>query len=150
VFAPELALVDPKPRTYSNASGANRPPCGATDKGFVHYMATPGSRNYVQWKVLHAAADGNCTLRIGQGLDEDDFLVLRPRDTRVNRDGSFACGRQPGYEGKEFRFPANYTCDACTLQLEWALPTGQLHQCADFIMEDKDSNQLLLIHTLII
>ena len=43
-----------------------------------------------------------------------------------------------GYEGKEFKFPRNYTCDQCTLQLEWTITGGQIHQCADFMMSDKD------------
>lgn len=47
IYAPELALVDPKPRTFSNTSIVNKPPCGTTEKGLVHYMATPGSRNYI-------------------------------------------------------------------------------------------------------
>lgn len=47
VFAPELALIDPKPRTFSNSSLINNPPCGNSEKGLVHYMATPGSRNFI-------------------------------------------------------------------------------------------------------
>ncbi len=124
IYAPELALVDPKPRSFSNYSKVNAPPCGGSEKSFVHYMATPGSRNFIQWKVSHPSVDGNCTVRIGQGLDEDEFFILKPRDGSANKDGSFPCGREIGYEGKEFRFPRNYTCDSCTLQLEWTLATG--------------------------
>jgi len=111
IYDPELSLVDPKPRTFSNSSIVNLPPCGGSEKGFVHYMATPGSRNFVQWKVSHPTPEGNCTLRVGQGLDEDEFIVLKPRDGSAYKDGSFPCGREVGYEGKEFRFPRNYTCD---------------------------------------
>lgn len=87
-------------------------------------MATPGSRNYIQWRVVHSASNGNCTVRIGEGLDEDDFMVLKPRDGSANADGSFPCGRENGYEGKEFRFPKNFTCDECTLQFEWSINGG--------------------------
>ena len=87
-------------------------------------MAMPGSRNFIQWKVAHPAQDGNCTVRVGQGLDEDEFVVLKPRDGSAFKDGSFACGREIGYEGKEFKFPKNFTCDSCVLQLEWTTPAG--------------------------
>jgi hypothetical protein len=111
-------------RTYSNTSIVNNPPCGGADKGYVHYIATPGSRQYIQWKVLHPSTDGNCTVRVGQGTDEDDFLVLRPRDGTADHEGSFPCGREVGYEGKEFKLPKNFTCDQCTLQFEWVIATG--------------------------
>lgn len=65
IYAPELALVDPKPRSFSNYSKVNAAPCGGSEKSFVHYMATPGSRNFIQWKVSHPSVDGNCTVRIG-------------------------------------------------------------------------------------
>ena len=73
---------------------------------------------------MHPAEKGNCTVRIGQGLDEGQFITLRPRDNSAFRDGSFACGRERGYEGKEFRFPKDYTCDSCTLQFEFTVPGG--------------------------
>ena len=69
-------------------------------------------------------------------MDEDKFVVLKPRDGSARTDGSFPCGRQGGYEGKEFKFPKDYTCDSCTLQFEWAIPGGQIHQCADLVMDD--------------
>jgi hypothetical protein len=90
-------------------------------------MAAPYSRNLLQWKTLHPSPEGNCTVRIGQGIDEDEFFTLRPRDGSSNKDGSFPCGREIGYDGKEFRFPRNLTCDACTLQFEWATEKGQIH-----------------------
>jgi hypothetical protein len=111
-------------RTFSNQSLINNPPCGGADKSFVHYIATPGSRNFVQWKVVHPSLKGNCTVRVGTGLDEGTFVTLKPRDGSANRDGSFPCGREKGYEGKEFRFPKDYTCDSCTLQFEWTIPGG--------------------------
>jgi hypothetical protein len=47
IYAPELVMVDPKPRTFSNTSNINPPPCGGADRGNTHYMAMPGSRNFV-------------------------------------------------------------------------------------------------------
>ena len=88
--------------------------------------------------------EGNCTIRVGTGLDSEEqdegrFITLQPRDGSANEFGSFACGREVGYEGKEFRLPKNFTCDKCTLQFEWDLGEGkQIHQCADFLMSSKD------------
>ena len=133
VFAPELLLLDPKPRTYSNTSTVNDQPCGGAEKGKVHYLTYPGSKNYLQWKVSHATPEGNCTVRVGHGLDEDEsnegrLLVLHPKDGSANEEGSFACGREIGYEGKVFTFPRNFTCDSCTLQFEWTIAGGgQIH-----------------------
>ena len=121
-------MLDPKPRSFSNSSTVNGPPCGGSEKGNVHYIATPGSRNYIQWKVIHPSPEGNCTIRVGQGFDEDEFLILRPRDGSSFQDGSFPCGREIGYEGKEFRLPRNMTCESCTLQFEWTIAGGgQIH-----------------------
>lgn len=82
----------------------------------MHFMATPNSRNYIAWKVLHPSHTGNCTIRLGEGPDESDFKVLMPLDKSANSKGSFPCGREEtGLEGKEVHFPANFTCDSCTL-----------------------------------
>jgi hypothetical protein len=76
-------------------------------------------------------------VRLGLGADEADFKVLIPLDRSANKDGSFPCGRtETNIEGKEFRFPKNFTCDTCTLQLEWTVgkeknQTVQQHYCGD-------------------
>jgi hypothetical protein len=94
--------------------------------------------------VTYPHPEGNCTIRVGTGLDSEEqdegrFITLQPRDGSGNEFGSFACGREVGYEGKEFRLPRNFTCDKCTLQFEWDLGEGrQIHQCADFLMSSKD------------
>ena len=113
-------------------------PCGASDKSFVHYMATPGSKNLVQWKVIHPSSSGNCTVKLGPGGDEDTFIILKPKDGSGNSKGSFPCGRDVGYESKEFKFPKNYSCDSCTLQFEFATSYGKIHQCADIYMQDQN------------
>jgi hypothetical protein len=49
---------------------------------------------------------------LGEGLDETDFKVLFPLDKSANKNGSFPCGREESsLEGKEVKFPTNYTCD---------------------------------------
>jgi hypothetical protein len=79
-------------------------------------MSTPGSRNFIAWKVVHPSPTGNCTIRIGESADENDFKVLFPLDRSANKKGSFPCGREEsGLEGKEVKFPANYTCDQCII-----------------------------------
>lgn len=40
-------MVEPKVRAYSNTSLVNKPACGGAEKGAVHYMATPGSKNFI-------------------------------------------------------------------------------------------------------
>jgi hypothetical protein len=47
VFPPELVLLDPKPRTYSNTSKVNDQPCGGAEKSNVHYIVSPGSKNHI-------------------------------------------------------------------------------------------------------
>lgn len=124
-------------RTSSDLTSLSQQPCGGTSKGQLHYVTTPGSRNYVAWRVLHSVPQGNCTVRLGMGADEADFKVLYPLDKSANKDGSFPCGRsETNIEGKEFRFPRNFTCDTCTLQLEWTVSTQkggsvQQHYCGD-------------------
>jgi len=114
-------LLEPKARTFTDRNLPNEQPCGGTQKGKTHYLAEPGSRNYLHWRVLKAVHNANCTVRFGVGLDEDDFTVLRPRDGSANQEGAFACGRVAGHEGKEFRFPKGFTCSSCTLQFEWEI-----------------------------
>lgn len=108
-------------------------------------MATPGSRNFIAWKVNHPAPNGNCTIRLGTGPDESDFRVLHPLDKSANKNGSFPCGREEtGLEGKEVKFPKNLTCDTCTLQIEWTVGdkgSAQQHYCADVQVIDKEAEE---------
>ncbi len=46
LLLPEITLIEPKARLYLNLSAPNEQPCGGTEKGLVHFIATPGSRNY--------------------------------------------------------------------------------------------------------
>ena len=124
--------MSPKQRKIANYTYLSHPPCGGTEKGSVHFVAQPGSRNYIAWKIIHPSLTGNCTIRVGTGPDEDDFHVLMPLDKSANKKGSFPCGREEaGIEGKEVKFPSNFTCDSCTLQWEWTTELGQMHICSD-------------------
>jgi len=79
-------------------------------------------------------------VRIGSGINENNFKVLRPRDGSAQLDGKFPCGRNVGIEGKEFRLPKDLICDSCTLQLEWHLAADvSINQCADISILDGES-----------
>ncbi len=128
--------------TSSDALNLKEQPCGGTQRGLVHFAATPGSRNFIAWKVIHSVPNGNCTIRLGQGPNEEDFKVLFPLDKSANKNGQFPCGREEtAMEGKEVKFPKDLTCDQCTLQLEWTIAEKgnvQQHYCADVQVIDKE------------
>jgi len=107
-------LLSPKSRKITNYTLLSTPPCGGTADAPVHFIATPGSRNIIGWKVLHPSPTGNCTIRLGEGPNEEDFKVIYPLDHSANKKGSFPCGREEsGFEGKEIKLPKNFTCDSC-------------------------------------
>lgn len=112
---PEIIMLEPRIRSFSERNMPNNQPCGTPEKGQTHYLAEPGSRNYFQWRVLKASHNANCTVRFGTGLDENEFEVLRPRDGSADATGKFPCGRNAGYEGKEFRLPKGDVCSSCTV-----------------------------------
>jgi len=130
-------LLSPKMRLTQNISQINEYPCGTTEKQPVHYLAKMNSKNYVQWRVYHPASAGLCTVRIG--TNDDKLYTLIPKDGSGSSDGSFPCGRESGYEGKDFIFP-NISCDDCTLQFEWSVSGGKIHQCADIMITDYKGN----------
>ena len=139
-----MQLLSPMGRRAESGEHANLrlQPCGGLDKQSVHFSTTPGSRNFIAWKVSHPAPAGNCTLRLGLGPNENEFKVLHPLDKSANKNGSFPCGREETtLEGKEVRFPKNFTCDMCTLQLEWVVAEKgnvQQHYCADVTVIDRE------------
>lgn len=53
-------------------------PCGGMKRGYVHFDAEPNSKIFVAWKTLHPDVNGNCTIRIGAGLQQSDFTTLKP------------------------------------------------------------------------
>ena len=103
-------------------------------------MAAANSRNYIQWKTLKAHKSANCTVRLSAGSeDERDFKVLRPRDdSGSNMEGKFPCGRTPGFEGKEFRFPDDVKCTNCILSFTQEISNEEsIHQCADIVIYEN-------------
>jgi len=108
-------------------------PCGGFKPGRVHFDAEVSSKVFVAWKTVHPDATGNCTLRLGAGLMQSNFEVIRPLDKSADIHGKFPCGRdQSDYDGKMIKLPLNLTCDECTIQLEWETKaSGKLHMCSD-------------------
>ena len=104
-------------RLGSNTSIPNDGPCGGTEKQPVHYIARNGTRNYIQWRVYHSSPNATCNIKLG--TTDDHLTALHPRDGSGDVYGSFPCGREVGYEGKEFTLPANQECDGCTLQFNF-------------------------------
>ena len=93
-------------------------PCGGAKAGRVHFDADAGSKAFIMWRTIHPDLDGNCTIRLGDGLTDsaEEFEVLMPLDDSANVEGKFPCGRSTtSMEGKEVKFPKNLTCDECTL-----------------------------------
>ena len=73
VFLPEGYLLSPKSRRVTNSTNLAKGPCGATEPNGAHFIATPGSKNYFVWKIIHPSPKGNCTIRISSGTEEDPF-----------------------------------------------------------------------------
>ena len=108
--------MEPRARRSDNRGFKNAGPCGGTERGNTHFMASAGSRNYIQWKTLKSNENANCTVRISTGSEnERDFKTIFPRDGSANFDGKFPCGRNAGFAGKEFRLPSEFNCDHCVL-----------------------------------
>ena len=110
-------------------------PCGGVEKKSANTLTTKGSSINFIWEVLVPENSGNCTVKISNGLqDIESFKLLKPVDAEVNSDGSFICGREKGFEHREFILPENYECDGCTLQWKWSTSYGEVYSCSDIII----------------
>ena len=45
-------------------------PCGGAKAGRVHFDADAGSKAFIMWRTIHPDLDGNCTIRLGDGLTD--------------------------------------------------------------------------------
>jgi hypothetical protein len=110
-------------------------PCGGVEKKSANTLTTKGSSINFIWEVLVPENSGNCTVKISNGRqDNESFKLLKPVDSEVNSDGSFKCGREKGFEHREFILPENYECDGCTLQWKWSTSYGEVYSCSDIII----------------
>lgn len=72
------------------------------------------------------------------GITALDYKVLRPRDDSANHEGKFPCGRNAGFEGKEFRLPSDTACTNCILQFVQEISAEEsIHQCADLTILER-------------
>lgn len=85
---------------------------------------------------MHADIVGNCTIRLGSGVSQENFQVIKPIDGSANKLGKFECGREHNnYDGKVIKLPKDLTCDDCTIQLEWETKAaGVLYMCSDIMI----------------
>lgn len=157
MYIPELILEDPNPREGTSSLPLNQPPWGGTKRGMVFYSAFPGRSNLIRWKVIHPIINGNCTIKLSNGLDQTHSNAFQPLTpvfdfSYQNKDGSldyysgdqenyyrnffkngkFSCGRvDPGtYESITVQFP-NMTCEDWILQIEVETKQGKIYQWAD-------------------
>ena len=92
-------------------------PCGGFKAGRVHFDAEVSTKIFVAWKTVHPDVLGNCTIRLGSGVNQGAFNVIQPVDGSGKKTkGKFPCGREEkSYDGKLIKLPFNLTCDDCTL-----------------------------------
>ena len=96
------------------------------------------------WEILVPENSGNCTVKISNGLQENEnFKLLKPVNEEINEDGSFKCGREKGFENKEFILPEDYECDGCTLQWKWTTSYGDVYSCSDIIINGGTLNKCM-------
>ena len=70
-------------------------PCGGAKAGRVHFDSESGSTALISWKVYHPDDQGNCTISLGDSIDDQKYDVLYPLDGSGSRKthGKFPCGR---------------------------------------------------------
>ena len=119
-------------------------PCGGIEKKASNTLTTKGSTINFIWEILVPENSGNCTVKISNGLQEEqNFKLLQPVDTEVYHDGSFKCGREKGFENKDFILPDDYECDGCTLQWKWSTSYGEIYSCSDIIINGGKLNKCM-------
>ena len=110
-------------------------PCAGISKKSANTLTTKGSTLNVIWEILVPESSGFCTVKLSNGRqDNEDFKLLKPVSGEIKEDGSFVCGREKGFEYKEFILPNNYECDGCTLQWKWTTSYGDIYSCSDIII----------------
>ena len=119
-------------------------PCGGIEKKASNTLTTKGSTINFIWEILVPENSGNCTVKISNGLqNEENFELLKPVDGEVYDDGSFKCGREKGFENKDFILPDDYECDGCTLQWKWSTSYGDIYSCSDIIINGGKLNKCM-------
>ena len=132
---PLVQVLLPIRRTNTSNSNYDIFPCGGIEKKLSNTLTTKGSIINFIWEIQVPEYSGNCTVKISNGLEnEKSFKLLKPINNEISDDGSFICGREKGFENKEFQLPEDYECDGCILQFTWNTPYGNLYSCSDIII----------------
>ena len=94
--------------------------CGDVQKKPSNTLTTKGSAINFIWEILVPENSRNCTVKILKDMQiEDNFESLKPVDNETFSEGSFICGREKGFENKDFILPENYECDdGCIFTME--------------------------------
>ena len=132
---PHSQVLLPIRRIGTSNSEISDGPCGGVAKKSSNTLTTKGSTINFIWEIIVPEISGNCTVKISKGLqEEENFELLKPVDGKIYSDGSFICGREKGFEHKDFILPKDYECDGCTLQWKWATSFGNFYSCSDIII----------------
>ena len=132
---PHSQVLMPIRRIGTSNMEIGQGPCGGVEKKSANTLTNKGSTINMVWEILVPENGGNCTVSISSGKqDQDSFKVLQPSEGKINADGSFICGRDKGFEHKEFILPEDYECDGCTLQWKWSTSYGDIYSCSDIII----------------
>ena len=132
---PHSQVLMPIRRIGTSNMEIGKAPCGGVEKKSANTLTNKGSSINVVWEILVPEYKGNCTVKLSNGKqDEESFKLLQPVEGKINEDGSFACGREKGFENKEFILPDDYECDGCTLQWKWTTSYGDIYSCSDIII----------------
>lgn len=130
---PEFVVALPIRRIGTAHTALGEYPCGGVLKSKADTLTNKGARLNTIWETIVPIPFGNCSIAMSPALDKN-FTKLRPLDTEVAEDLSFPCGRQQGFEFKEFELPSDYACDQCTVQFTWNTPVGKLYSCSDIMI----------------
>ena len=89
---PDSKVLLPIRRIGTSNAQLGEGPCGGVEKKSANTLTTKGSSVTFIWEVLVPESSGNCTVKISNGLqDEENFILLKPLNEKVNEDGSFKC-----------------------------------------------------------
>ena len=141
---PQLKVLLPIRRFGSSKTKLNEGPCGGIEMKKADTLLKEGGKFHYVWETVVPISNGNCSVKISPRIQENlNFTTLHPLDTKYTYDGKFECGRNKGFESKEFQLPKNFECDGCTLQFKWETEYGDIYSCSDIMINGDVIGQCL-------
>ena len=141
---PQLKVLLPIRRFGSSKTKLNEGPCGGIEMKKADTLLKEGGKFHYVWETVVPISNGNCTVKISPRIQENiNLTTLHPLDTKYTYDGRFECGRNKGFESKEFQLPKNFECDGCTLQFKWETEYGDVYSCSDIMINGDVIGQCL-------